>query len=140
MANDAQLNMLRRNVVKWNAWRQENLEVEIDLTGANLRDANLVDPSLLEPGGGILIDNDLTGADPRSTNLTGADLTGADLTGATLRYANLRGAILTGATLKEAMNLTQNQLDSACIIVGHALPQVPPPLNTDNINDCSPED
>ena len=47
-----------------------------DLTGADLRDANL------------------TGADLRDANLRDADLTGADLRDANLRYANLTGAFV----------------------------------------------
>jgi uncharacterized protein YjbI with pentapeptide repeats len=49
-----------------------------------------------------LTDVDLTHADLEEANLTGADLTSADLTGAKLRSADLTGAILTDAKLRSA--------------------------------------
>ena len=70
-----------------------------DLSGANLRDANL--------HYAYLRDADLRGAnlhyaDLRDAYLRGADLRGADLSGANLRGANLRGADLHGADLRDA--------------------------------------
>ena len=54
-----------------------------------------------------LLDYDLSGADLREANLSGADLSGADLreanlSGADLRRADLRGANLSGANLSGA--------------------------------------
>lgn len=57
---------------------------QVNLTGANLRGA------------------DLSGATLSEVNLTNADLTGANLEGAVLNSANLSGASLTGANLKSA--------------------------------------
>jgi uncharacterized protein YjbI with pentapeptide repeats len=68
-----------------------------NLTGANLRDADLTDANLT---GANLTGADLTDANLTDANLAGADLTGADLTGAGLRDANLTGADLTGAGLR----------------------------------------
>jgi hypothetical protein len=59
----------------------------IDLSGANLSDANLRDA-------------DLSGANLRGANLSDANLSGADLSGANLSDANLRGANLSGADLR----------------------------------------
>ena len=70
-----------------------------DLTGANLRRADLTGA-------------DLTGANLRGANLRGADLTRADLTGANLRRADLTGANLTGADLRRA-DLTGANLTGA---------------------------
>ena len=58
-----------------------------DLSRADLRWADL--------SGAYLSEADLSGA-----NLSGADLSGADLSGANLRWANLSGADLSGANLR----------------------------------------
>ena len=65
-----------------------------NLSGADLRDA------------------DLSGATLRCANLSGADLRDADLSGATLRCANLRGANLSDANLSGA-NLSGADLSGA---------------------------
>jgi uncharacterized protein YjbI with pentapeptide repeats len=54
-----------------------------------------------------------------SANLHGADLSNADLENANLGVASLsdadlRGANLSGADLRQAIDLTQDQLDKAC--------------------------
>jgi hypothetical protein len=78
--------------------------------------------------GADLIGRDLTGRDLRRASLRGAQLIGARLRDADLRLADftgadLRGADLTGADLREALFLTQSQLDS----VAHpARPALPP--------------
>ncbi len=68
MANEKQLSILRQGVETWNRWREEKPEVRVDLSEADLKQANLIGANLSEA--------DLTGA-----NLTGANLTRADLTG-----------------------------------------------------------
>ncbi len=79
--------LLKKGVGAWNAWRPENPDTRPDLTRASLTHANL----------------------------KGANLTHAILTNANLTDANLTGADLTGADLTDANNLTQEQLDAACI-------------------------
>ena len=78
-------------------------------SGANLSYADLRCADL---SGANLRDADLRGADLRCANLSGANLRGADLSyadlrcanlsGANLRYADLRGADLSGANLRYA--------------------------------------
>jgi hypothetical protein len=63
--------------------------------------------------GAALAATDLHGVDLRGALLIGADLRDADLRGADLLGADLRGADLTGADLREALYLTQPQLDAA---------------------------
>lgn len=68
--------------------------------------------------GADLIGADLRGADLSGASLRGAYLIGADLRGANLRLADLtgadlRGAKLGGADLREALFVTQAQLDAA---------------------------
>jgi len=36
MANEEQLKILKQGVEVWNAWRGENYDVEVDLTGIDL--------------------------------------------------------------------------------------------------------
>jgi uncharacterized protein YjbI with pentapeptide repeats len=41
MANQQHLNLLRSGAVNWIEWRQENPQIEIDLSSANLLGENL---------------------------------------------------------------------------------------------------
>jgi hypothetical protein len=41
MANQEHLNILKQGVDVWNKWRQEHLDVQPDLSGANLKEKNL---------------------------------------------------------------------------------------------------
>ena len=88
----------------------------VDLERARLPFANLSRANLM---GANLSRAELTDA-----NLTGADLFRADLSGAHLAYANL-----TGANLANAKNLTQGQLDTACIGKGGKPPTLPEGLS-----------
>ena len=83
-----------------------------DLTNANLRGANLSGATL-------------SGANLRRANLEDADLTRADLSGAGLSGAILWGADLTNADLTDAKDLTQEQLNSACVMEGFEPPTLP---------------
>ncbi len=129
MASEEHVNLLRKDVDAWNAWRRENpyicpdlssadlsrlILTGADLTGANLGNANLYKANLYKA---TLNKADLRGADLSGAylqgvgfseaNLTGVNLTGANLSGlflddATLIRANLTGADLGGAYLAEA--------------------------------------
>ena len=61
MANEKQLAFLKASVPKWTAWWAVKGNVEVDLSGANLREADL--------SGADLRDANLIGADLRETNL-----------------------------------------------------------------------
>lgn len=74
-----------------------------EMPGPNLRGADLVGKRLTE----------LRGANLRGAHLIGANLKNADLTLADLTGADMRGANLTGANLKDALFLTQPQLNAA---------------------------
>ena len=100
-----QFEMLKHDVKKWNAWRDEFWR-EVDLKGCNLTGADLA---------GV----DLTGADLTLANLSNADLSGADLVlanlvGTSLVHTNLAGANLTGANLTGA-NLSGADFSSALL-------------------------
>jgi uncharacterized protein YjbI with pentapeptide repeats len=93
MANPEHLAKIKEGVEAWKSWRIANRGINPDLSGADLREANLREI-------------DLNGANLRYTNFTKADLREADLSaflsGATLTMANLRKARLTYADLKRA--------------------------------------
>src|SRR5215208_1849653 len=96
----------------WNSWRGLDLSREPNLTGADLRRADLPRADLSE-------------ANLSGTNLTEADLSGANLAGADLSGVDLAEAILTGADLSTA-SLTQQELEPA---TGDENTRLPPDLN-----------
>jgi uncharacterized protein YjbI with pentapeptide repeats len=84
MANNEQLELLKRGATEWNKWRKEHPGVAPDLSSANLREARL------------------RGSNLRGANMVGVTLYGADLENASLDDANLRGAELNFADLSLA--------------------------------------
>ena len=101
MANPEHLSKIREgaDVEAWNQWRENNVEVKLDLSGADLNGVNLHNVNLSLA---YLIGTDfnlahLSGADLSLTYLIGANLIGADLTGANFVGAYLRNAYLIGA-------------------------------------------
>lgn len=131
MADKTLLRILDQGVDAWNAWRLENPDEKVDLSGADLGPANLRGGTLLAAivtGAVIketllgkanlhnlnLIEAKLSRADLTWTDLSGADLTRCDLSeaklvGATLVKAKLSGANLSGADLFGA-NLSKADL------------------------------
>lgn len=106
MAANDQLRLLQSGAESWNAWRQENPDIDPDLESADLRGANLSECDLASAD---LSDSDLNGAnltyarlqssDLSRVNLDHADLSHANLEGAALNFANLRETNLSGANL-----------------------------------------
>ncbi len=97
--------------IKPTNWTGKHTEGEIALVkGAQLLGKDLRDA---EASGAFLVKADLSIA----------DLQGANLQGANLFLAKLQGADLSGANLQGAIELTQEQLDSAC---GDAETKLPP--------------
>ncbi len=93
----------------WNKWRQENPDVEVDLSDANLSDTDLILADLRRANlrranlsGADLLGATLLGADLSDANLSGADLLGVNLSGANLSDADLSGANLSDADLSGA--------------------------------------
>ena len=108
MADQEQLEILKRGVEGWNKWREDNPKQiclkgaefrGANLRGANLRGANLEQASLRESG---LKGADLQNANLQAANLQGADVQAANLLDADLRDANLQGTNLQGAKLRDA--------------------------------------
>src|SRR5882724_1048051 len=123
------LKRLTHDVRAWNAWRQQHLDVGIDLRGASLSKAHLAEADLRHVNltGAILSDADLSKAilsdaalskaDLRRADLSNALLSGVDLSGADLRRAHLSGAIGIGAIFRKAdlsgAHLTEAHLSGA---------------------------
>lgn len=124
MGNEEHLEILKKGVKEWNAWRAQNRRfvpdlfepslVGADLRGADLRDvwfdgANLEDAKLREAdlSGANLRGARLRGADLYRANLAWADASGAWFVGANLSLANLRGANLTRADFRKT-NLSES--------------------------------
>ena len=121
MANPEHLAILRQGLEAWNKWRYENSGVIIDLSFANLYQADLSFANLYQAN---LYQANLIWANLIWANLTGANLTGANLTGANLIWSNLTWANLTGANLTWAnlfmsriirTNFNNANLTGACI-------------------------
>lgn len=104
MANNEQLEILRKGAKAWNDWREKNPKPTASLQGANLFGVDL--------RGAKLQGTNLYGADLGDANLEGADLGGANLRGARLDNANLRRTCLSGADLGGA-NLEDADLEGA---------------------------
>lgn len=119
MANEEHIKRLLDNVYEFNSWREDNPEIEIELSGANLREANLREADLDHAN---LEDADLYGADLSYAllgfaNLIAADLShallgSADLSKADLSYADLSGADLSHAIFRDA-NLSNTNINLA---------------------------
>ena len=131
MTNHRHLTLLKQDVKAWNYWRQENSEINIDLSGANLSNLNLSGVNLSGvnlsrvnfqetnlkcayfKGANLyqacLMNADLSGSDLSEVELTEADLTKADVSSADLTNANLTkvNALLT--------NFEKSILTGACL-------------------------
>jgi uncharacterized protein YjbI with pentapeptide repeats len=141
MANQEHLEILKKGVREWNRWRDRNLEIRPDLSGADLSVPMVPGRSLhglenmrpLVELSGINLENaDLSGANLEwaallNSRLVGTDLRGAnlsesilgesDLSEADLLGANLRSAELIGTTLRNTelgdADLSYSQLSQA---------------------------
>ena len=122
MANEELLNILKQGVDVWNKWREANLGVKVDLSGADLREAHLnhADLSGADLSGAILYRANFRGASLIDTNLRQAILQEADLSvtaliRADLRETTLASTNLTGARLWEA-DLTGSRMVSTIFV------------------------
>ena len=101
MTNRRHLSLLKHDVKAWNYWRQENSDLKLDLSGANLSKLNL---------SGV----NLSGANLRGVNLSGTNLKCAYLKGSNFYQACLTKANLSGSDLSE-VDLTEADLSKADI-------------------------
>ena len=131
MTNNRHLTLLKYDVKAWNSWRQENYQIKLDFSQANLSNLNLsgVNLSGVNLSGVNLSRTKLKCADLKDTNLSqaclvntdlsGADLSDSDLTEANLNQANLSSANLQNANLTNVTasltNFSKSILTGACI-------------------------
>jgi uncharacterized protein YjbI with pentapeptide repeats len=115
VANEEHLAKLKEGVEGWNAWREVNEGVQLDLTNADFSgtDLSCADLSWVNLRGADLSAAkfhaaDLSDADLSDVNLSGAELHGAVLNRAKLPNANLKGAILDRASLHQVNLINAN--------------------------------
>jgi TIR domain/Pentapeptide repeats (8 copies) len=104
MANEEHLARLKQGVKVWNQWRAAHPDIQpnlhgVDLSQADLRGANLQEAELADAN---LLQADLRGANLQGTGLRRADLREVELADANLLRANLQGANLIRAALERA--------------------------------------
>lgn len=99
MANQEQLDFIKRGVNTWNAWRKAEGTGVVDLSYANLRNASLPKALL---GNAIIVCSDLSGADLRKAGLMNSNLEKTSLRSSNLVEARLMGASLGETNLSEA--------------------------------------
>lgn len=108
--------LLEKGVPEWNRWRKYNHDVQPNLSGLRLTDADLSGANLasVDLSGAMLDGSKLDHANLREARLDGATLIEADLTETDLSRASLHGANLSGATLERA-HLVECDLRSALL-------------------------
>ena len=79
----------KHDIAIWNKWREDNPDVQPDLSGASLKRVDLKEASLY----GVIF---------KDANLRGSDLSNADLHGSDLNKANLVRTHFSAANLAEA--------------------------------------
>ncbi|MBN3993001.1 MAG: pentapeptide repeat-containing protein [Nostoc sp. NMS2] len=137
MANEEHLAILTKGVEVWNEWREKNLRVNADISGANLNGINLsganfsgaflnktnlsktnfsrANLSSANLSRAFFVEANLTNANFSEVDLIEADLTQADFSGTNLTGANLTGANLSKTNLSQT-NLSQVKLNGAKLI------------------------
>jgi uncharacterized protein YjbI with pentapeptide repeats len=102
MANEEHVRILKQGVKTWNEWRKDNPQIIGDLSGLDLREADLFNVNL-------------SFADLSKAALDGAVLSHANLSQANLREAGLIRAILIKANVREA-DLSRARLGSVRLL------------------------
>src|SRR5919199_279368 len=107
MANPEHLKILKQSVEAWNQWREENLDIKPDLSGADLSGANIEKANLYgaDLAGVILYRAKLLGVDLSDAVIVAANLDQARFVFVNLSRASFIGATLNGAVFYES-NLT----------------------------------
>ncbi|MBN1453083.1 MAG: toll/interleukin-1 receptor domain-containing protein [Anaerolineales bacterium] len=148
MANQEQIKILKQGVIGWNRWREDNPNIEIDLSEANLvmmwlfqanfSEANLRKADLHEAnlGAANLNRAKLIEANLASTQLSGADLSYADLSKTFLYGSNLTEANLFGSKFSKAyLGHTIFAFDdlSGVVDIDSAIHKMPSTIGTDTL-------
>lgn len=119
MANQEQLEILKRGIKVWNDWRIKKPDATIDFSHADLQGKQLIFKDFSNGNfiGTNLRDSILFGSNFEKANLSHCNLRNADLRNANLNYADLTGAKLNGVNFWETKLIGTN-LDGAWI--GHS--------------------
>ena len=104
MPNQKHFEIVEQGVDAWNKWRDENPEIEPDLSDVDLSDKRLNNANFGE--------TDLRRSDLSNTDLRGANLVRADLRAANIRKASFNLAKMCEANLSEAY-LRESDLSEA---------------------------
>jgi len=104
MANEQQVELIKKGPEAWNQWREQNPDESIDLSGADLRGTALSKANLKGAN--------LKQAKLQFSNLAGALLGDANMEQARLQEANLQGAQLENANLKKCSLMESNLLNT----------------------------
>jgi len=99
MADKGHLRILKQGATVWNRWRENNPQIQPDLSSAILTEINLYTANL---SGASLLKAQLSRADLSKTNCAKANFRDAILSEANFSKANLRGAHFQGADLTTA--------------------------------------
>jgi len=104
MANEEQLEIFQRGVDEWNEWRENNPDIEVDLSNIRLiRENDIHDVFRVQRiENSFLHVGDLTAANLNHANLSGSDFSEADLEHASFIEANLEKVNLARVNLSEA--------------------------------------
>ncbi|MBN3519314.1 pentapeptide repeat-containing protein [Algoriphagus lutimaris] len=107
MANQEQLEILKKGIGEWNEWRKNNPEIYLDLSYANLKDYLFVDSSN---------QSGMYGINLKGVNLQGVDLSNAQGWKCNFENANLCDTIFCGASFAQSnfenANLSKSNLSN----------------------------
>lgn len=118
MAVAKHIEILKRGVPAWNAWRAEHLRIRPVLTGARLDGRDFTGVNFLKTNlsGASLSGTTFRDADLRYTDFSGCNLRNADFTDANLMLADLTGADLTGAGGLSAASIEEARTDDTTVL------------------------
>ncbi len=109
MANPEHLKILEQGVEAWNKWREQHGVAKVDLSGANLSEAVLMNAKFQQANfietnlrGAILNGADFFKAKVMAANLQGAYIQETDFEEVCFNYSNLQGAHLQKSKFKNA--------------------------------------
>ena len=112
MPNQKHFEVVEQGVNAWNKWRDENPEIEPDLSDVDLSDKRLSNANF---GDTDLRRSDLSNTDLRGANLVRADLRAANISKASFNLAKMREANFSEAYLRES-DLSEADLKRAYFI------------------------
>ncbi len=108
MADREQLIIIRKGTKIWNKWRQQNPDIQTNLSGTNLSETNL---SYTDLSRADLSYTDLSGTDLSYANLSEANLSASQTIYTDFHNANLTGACIQDWNINHQTNLSNISCD-----------------------------